>query len=136
MAVKYKFKLVQNDQMPEIWLSLTDDITKAPIDLSDLATAVFAHVRAVGSKEVKQTLLCDKMTGVVIAIDEDTGAQTISAIPPYDTPGRGGRCSVAFDVDTLDTPGTFQAEIEVIFADGRPMTWFDLIQFQVREEFA
>jgi hypothetical protein len=76
------------------------------------------------------------MPGVVIAIDEDTGAQTISTLPPYDKDGAGGRCSLAFDADTLDTPGTFQAEIEVNFADGRNMTWFDLIQFQVREQFA
>jgi hypothetical protein len=136
MAVKYKFKLVQNDQMPEVWLSLTDDITGNPIDLTGIQTAVFAHIREVGQKTIKQSLLCDKMTGVVIAIDEDTGAQTISTLPPYDVPGKGGRCSIAFDVDTLDTPGTFQAEIEVQFTDGRNMTWFDLLQFQVREQFA
>ncbi len=136
MAVKYKFKLVQNDQMPEVWLSLTDDITQNPIDLSDVGTAVFAHIREVGQTVVKASLLCDKMPGVVIAIDEDTGAQTISTLPPYDKDGAGGRCALAWDVDTLDTVGTFQAEIEVQFMDGRNMTWFDLLQFQVREQFA
>jgi len=136
MAVTQKFKLVQNDQMPEVWLSLTDDITSNPIDLSDPLTGVFAHLREVGSKAVKATLLCDKLTGVVVAIDEDTGAQTISTLPPYDVAGAGGRCAIIWDVDTLDTPGTFQCEIEVVFEDGRPMTWYDLLQFTVREEFA
>jgi hypothetical protein len=136
MAVTQKFKLVQNDQMPEVWLSLTDDITKDPIDVSALATAVYAHIREVGQKTIKATLLCDKMAGVVISIDDETGAQTISLAPPYDTPGRGGRVAIAWDVDTLDKPGVFQAEIEVVFEDGKPMTWYDVLQFNVREQFA
>ena len=136
MAVRQKFKMVQNDQMPEVWLSLTDDITKDPIDVSDVGTAVYAYIREVGQKTIKATLVCDKLPGVVIAVDEDTGAQTISVLPPYDTPGRGGRVAIIWDEDTLDTPGTFQAEISVVFSDTRPMTWYDVLQFNVREEFA
>jgi hypothetical protein len=136
MAVKQKFKLVQNDMMPEVWLSLTDDITKDPIDVSDVATAVFAHIREVGQKVIKATLLCDKLPGVVIRIDDETGAQTISVAPPYDIPGRGGRVAIAWDEDTLDKAGVFQAEIEVVFEDGKPMTWYDVLQFNVREQFA
>lgn len=136
MAVKRKFKLVQNDQMPEVWLSLTDDITGDPIDVSDIGTGVYAHLKQVGAKVVKASLLCDKLPGVVIAVDDDTGAQTISVAPPYDTPGRGGRVAIIWDEDTLDTVGTFQCEISVVFADGKPMTWYDVLQFSVREEFA
>jgi hypothetical protein len=136
MAVRNKFKLVQHDQMPEVWLSLTDNITGDPIDVSAVGTGVYAHLRAVGSKVVKASLLCDKLPGVVIMIDEDTGAQTISVQPPYDTLGRGGRVSIVWDVDTLDTPGTYQCEIEVQFSDGKPMTWYDVLQFHVREQFA
>lgn len=136
MAVRQKFKLVQNDQMPEVWLSLTDDITKDPIDVSAVETGVYAHIREVGKKEIKATLLCDKLPGVVIAVDDETGAQTISMAPPYDTPGRGGRVSILWEEDTLDTPGTFQAEISIVFAGDRAMTWYDVLQFQVREEFA
>jgi hypothetical protein len=136
MAVKQKFKLVQNDQMPEVWLSLTDNITGDPIDVSDVGTAVYAHLREVGSKVVKESLVCDKLAGVVIATNEETGAQTISVAPPYDTPGRGGRAAIVWNEDTLDKAGTFQAEIEVVFADAKPMTWYDLLQFQVREQFA
>ncbi len=136
MAVKQKFRLVQNDQMPEVWLSLTDDITKDPIDVSDVGTAVYCYIREVGKKTIKATLVCDKLPGVVIAIDDETGAQTISMAPPYDTLGRGGRVAIIWDEDTLDTAGTFQGEISVVFSDSRPMTWYDLLQFNVREEFA
>ena len=136
MAVKQKFKLVQGDQMPEVWLSLTDDITKDPIDVSDVGTAVYAFLREVGSKTIKASLVCDKLPGVVIRIDEETGAQTISVAPPYDIPGRGGRVAIIWDEDTLDTAGTFQAEISVVFAGDQAMTWYDVLQFQVREQFA
>lgn len=136
MAVKQKFKMVQNDQMPEVWLSLTDDVTKDPIDVSDVGTAVYAYLREVGKKELKATLVCDKLTGVVISIDEETGAQTISVAPPYNVAGRGGRVAIIWDVDTLDTPGTFQCEISVVFSDGRTLTWYDVLQFLVRSEFA
>lgn len=136
MAVKRKFKVVQNDQLPEVWLSLTDDITGDPIDVSDVGTGVYAHLREVGQKAVKASLLCDKMPGVVIAIDDDTGAQTISVAPPYDTPGRGGRVAILWEADSLDTVGVFQCEIEVVFADNKSMTWYDVLQFSVREQFA
>lgn len=136
MAVKQKFKMVQNDQMPDVWLSLTDDITKDPIDLSDPGTVVHAHVKEVGQKTIKATLICDKLPGVVISINEDTGAQTISQVPPYDTLGRGGRCAIVWEDDTLDKAGVFQVEISVQFSDMRNMTWYDLLQFNVREEFA
>jgi hypothetical protein len=136
MAIRKKFKMVQNDQMPEVWLSLTDDITKDPIDVSAVGCAVYAHLREVGKKTIKATLLCDKLAGVVIAIDEDTGAQTISLAPPYNIPGRGGRVAISWDEDTLNKAGTFQCEIEVVFSDGKPMTWYDVLQFQVREQFA
>ena len=139
MAVKQKFKMVQNDQMPEVWLSLTDDITKDPIDVSATGTAVYAHLREVGKKVIKATCLHrvrQRWKASWISIDDDTGAQTISVAPPYDIPGRGGRVAIAWDEDTLDTPGTFQAEIEVVFEDGKPMTWYDVLQFQIREQFA
>jgi hypothetical protein len=136
MAVKQKFKLVQGDQMPEVWLSLTDDITKDPIDVSPAATVVYAHLREVGSKVIKDTLVCDKLPGVVIRIDEETGAQTISMSPPYDIPGRGGRVAIIWNPDTLDAAGTFQAEISVVYSGGQAMTWYDVLQFTVREQFA
>jgi hypothetical protein len=136
MAVKQKFKLVSGDQMPEVWLSLTDDITKDPIDVSDPATAVHAHIREVGAKTILADLICDKLPGVVIRVDEETGAQTISVLPPYDTPGRGGRVAIIWDEDTLEKAGTYQAEISVVFPGGQAMTWYDVLQFLVREQFA
>jgi len=136
MAVKQKFKMVQNDQMPEVWLSLTDNVTKAPLDVSDPATVVYAYVREVGQTALKATLVCTKLTGVVIAVDEETGAQTISEAPPYGVAGRGGRVAIVWETDTLDSAGTFQVEISVVFFDQRVLTWYDLLQFTVREEFA
>src|SRR6187431_2125697 len=123
MAVKQKFKLVQGDQMPEVWLSLTDDITKDPIDVSAVGTMVYAHLREVGSKVIKESLICEKLIGVVIAIDEETGAQTISVLPPDNAPGAGGRVAIVWNPDTLDKAGTFQAEISVIYEGGQAMTW-------------
>jgi hypothetical protein len=136
MAVKQKFKLVQGDEMPEVWLSLTDDVTKDPIDVSDPSTTVYAHIREVGARVVKETLVCDKLVGVVIRVDEETGAQTISVLPPYNIPGRGGRVAIFWNPDTLDTPGTFQAEISVVYSGNQSMTWYDVLQFTVREQFA
>lgn len=136
MAVKQKFKLVSGDQMPEVWLSLTDNITSDPIDVSDVGTAVYAYIREVGQTALVATLVCDKMAGVVIRVDDETGAQTISTDPPYDIPGRGGRVAIIWDEDTLADAGTYQAEISVVFTDGKPMTWYDLLQFLVRKQFA
>lgn len=136
MAVKQKFRLVSGDQMPEVWLSLTDNITNDPIDVSDVGTAVYAHIREVGQTALVDILVCDKMAGVVIRVDEETGAQTISTDPPYDIPGRGGRVAIIWDEHTLDYAGTYQAEISVVFPDDKSMTWYDLLQFLVRKQFA
>jgi hypothetical protein len=136
MAIKHKFKMVQNDQMPEVWLSLTDNITGDPIDVSDSGAGVYAHLREVGSTVLKASLLCDKLAGVVIAIDDETGAQTISVAPPYNIPGRGGRVAIFWNPDTLDKAGTFQAEISVVYSGDQAMTWYDVLQFTVREQFA
>jgi hypothetical protein len=131
-----KFKLVQHDRMPDISLSLTDEVTGLPIDLSDPATAVRMYLRTVGSKTLKETLLLPKLYGRVTAIDEETGAQTIDAAAPYNVAGKGGRCAIQWSATSLDTAGNFEGEIEVTYPDGRKQTWLDLLQFAVREDFA
>ena len=130
-----KFKLVKDDTLPEIQLWMVDETTGAPFDLSNPATAIRMYFRKVGETALKETLTLVKLAGIVTAIDEDTGRQTVSTAPPYDVPGSGGRCAIQFTETTLDTAGQFQGEVEITFADGGRLTWYEIIGFSIRDDF-
>jgi hypothetical protein len=125
-----KMKLVQNDTRPLLVLSITDenDPDSAPINLS--GSTVHIYFREVGSANVKDTL-----TGVLLTgrLEEDG---SITTTPPYDVAGVGGRVQFAWAVDTLDTVGDFEAEVEITFGDGTKQTSYDKLRFQVREQIA
>jgi hypothetical protein len=125
--VAEKIKLVQNDTKPQINLSLTDETTGDPIDLT--GATVRMHFRAAGSATIKETLILGLLTGRVL---EDG---SIDTTPPYDTPGRGGRCYVTWGETTLDTVGEFEGEVFVTFADSGIQTVYDVLKFKVRDEF-
>lgn len=130
-----KHKLVQHDTLPQINLSITDEVTGAPIDLSDPATIIQCFFKAAGpDAPLKDTLLLAKLPGRVTSIDEDTGAQTVTLNPPWDTPGRGGRCAIQWGPTTLDTVGKFTGEVQVTFGAGGKQTVYQREQFDVRAD--
>jgi hypothetical protein len=69
------------------------------------------RIRELGSTTVKSTLTC-----------------TI-------TSNAGGTVQTNFPAGTLDTAGTFEAEVEITFASGGIQTVNDLIKLKVREDF-
>jgi hypothetical protein len=51
------------------------------------------------------------------------------------TDATGGKVATDFPVGTLDTAGTFEAELEITFAGGGKQTVNDLIKLKVRSDF-
>ncbi|MEB6663835.1 hypothetical protein MXL91_20435 [Achromobacter ruhlandii] len=125
-----KIRLVQGDTAPQLQLSLTDQRTRRPLDLSAPGTTARLLFREVGADTVKATMSCFAITGYV---DPETG--DVDYRPPYDVPGRGGRLAMDWSADALDTAGEFEGEVEVTFPDGRIQTAFAILKFQVREQF-
>ncbi|WP_025139008.1 hypothetical protein [Achromobacter sp. DH1f] len=125
-----KIRLVQGDTAPQLQLSLTDQRTRRPLDLSGPGTTSRLLFREVGADTVKATMPCFAIAGLV---DPDTG--DVDFRPPYDVPGRGGRLAMDWSVDALDSAGEFEGEVELTFPDGRIQTAFAILKFQVREQF-
>lgn len=104
-------KIVQNDNLPEVTLTLTDRNTGDPIDLSAATTTVVVKLRALGGTTVLSTLACSK-------VDPANG------VVRFGFPG-----------DTLDIPaGQYQGEIQISF-NGQILTPFDLLNFTLRADF-
>lgn len=116
--------LVQYDTAP-LYAELLDYDTGLPLDISDCA--LWLHVRRPDGtvSTTPGTLLTGLETGG--AVDET---------PPYDEPGKGGRCLLMLDDDTLSQPGINTAEIEVVFQDLKRRTTFDAYTFNVRAQIA
>ena len=125
-----KIRLVQGDTRPQLVLSVTDDNTGLPIDLSDEGTSALVNFRESGSDTIKVTMLCFKLNGIE---DPETGEVNLDA--PYDAIGRGGRLVMDWSVDALDTAGDFEAELEITFSDGGILTAYDIARFTIREQF-
>ena len=123
MAYSETIYLVQGDTLPQLKLTIRDqntaaagatldpedETTWAKIDLT--SATVRMRVREVGGTSVKGTLvgnLTDPTNGEVVFL---------------------------FDSDTLDTSGTFEAEVEYEASNGSIQTVYDLIKLQVREQF-
>jgi hypothetical protein len=104
-------KLVQNDNLPEVTLTLKDKRTDDPIDLSATTTTVVVKFRARGTTTVLSVLQCSKVDAV------------------------NGVVRFGFPSTTLDVPeGTYEGEIEINF-NGVIQSVFDLLYFYVREDF-
>ncbi|GAB1836977.1 hypothetical protein U2261_18980 [Achromobacter xylosoxidans] len=125
-----KIRLVQGDTAPQLQLSMTDQRTRRPLDLSAPGTTARLLFREVGADTVKATMPCFAIAGYV---DPETG--DVDYRPPYDVAGRGGRLAMDWSADALDTAGEFEGEVEVTFPDGRIQTAFAILKFQVREQF-
>lgn len=104
-------KIVQNDNLPEVTLTLTDRQTGNPIDLSASTTTIVVKFRAADSTATPTILTCSKVDAV------------------------NGVIRFGFPGPTLDVPaGQYQGEIEMSF-NGQILTVFDLLQFTLREDF-
>lgn len=123
-----KIKLVQGDTKPNVLVSLTDETTGAPKDITNSVVRMF--FKELGSTDILFTL-----TGYHIAgrIKED-GTEDLSE--PYNVPGPGGRCQFVWRPGDLDIPaGIYAGEIEIEDENGDKHTVYDVLKFKVREDF-
>jgi len=107
------FNYVQGDTGPQIKVTLVDDDTNSPTNLS--GATVTLHFRAVG----ETTLLFSRQLYVASGT-ESTGI----AILQWQTN------------DLNQQPGTYEGELEVVRAGGLRETIFETLRFRIREDFA
>lgn len=123
-----KIRLVQGDTKPAIVVSLTDEVSLAPIGLN--TTTVRMYFRALGESTILATL-----TGTLLA-GRVTDDGTVDSASPYDTPGAGGRVQFNWGSTDLAQPaGDYEGEIEITYSDGTKQTVYDLLKFKLREDF-
>jgi hypothetical protein len=107
----HTIKLVRNDTLPEINLTLIDETTEDPIDLTN-ATSIVLKFREENSSTVKTT------------------------IPMYTVaPATSGAVYMQWPVGALDTAGIFTGEIEITYSSGGIQTVFSELKFEVREDY-
>lgn len=105
-------RLVQGDSKPEITLTLTDESTGIPLDLSAATTIVRIRFRAAGSTTLLSTIVCTKTNAAngIVSFDFSGGALTTA------------------------TAGIYEGEIEIDY-NGLTHTVYDLLKFRVRDDF-
>lgn len=105
-----RIKLVSGDNRPYITLTLTDADGTA-INLSGSTVRIF--FRAAGTTTILSTLLCS-----------------------YVTTGTDGKVIFNFPGTTLDVPaGYYEGEIQITYAGSDIQTVYDVLKFQIREQF-
>jgi len=106
-----KIKLVQGDTRPQVKVTLTDDITGLPVEITGATCRL--KFRAVGS-----STLIDTLTGTILD-------------------GVNGIVAFAWNQNTLSVdPGDYEGEIEVTFPSGQGVqTAYQLLKFSVRAQF-
>jgi hypothetical protein len=105
-------RLVKGDERPVIVLTLTDDNTGSPIDLSLATTVVTVKFREAGTTTLLDTIACSKLSG-----------------------GTTGQVQFNFAGGVLDVdPGMYEGEVVISF-DGQIQTVYDTLRFTVRENF-
>lgn len=105
-----KIKLVQGDNLPYIRVALKN-ADETPMDVSDATVVV--KFRATGSTDTLSVINCT-----------------------FVTDGTDGLVVFNFPGTTLSVPaGLYEGEIEIDFA-GQIQTVYNLLKFQVREDFS
>jgi len=105
-------RLVQGDERPFIILSLTDDITGTPIDLSPANTSVSVRFRQAGTAGVPAIISCQILA-----------------------PATQGKATFNFTGGVLNVePGMYEGEVVIDF-DGQTETVYETLRFRVRENF-
>jgi hypothetical protein len=107
-----KIKLVQGDTLPNVRLTLTDPVTGTAINLSAGSTTVNVYFREAGGTTILSTIACTKVNG-----------------------GSTGVIQFNFSSGVLNVdPGAYEGEVEINF-DGQKQTVYELLKFNVREQF-
>lgn len=105
-------KLVRKDNRPFVKLVLTASDGVTPLDVST-AFSLVVYFRAAGSETILSTLTCTRPNG-----------------------GADGLIQFNFPDNTLDVPpGRYEGEVEVTWAAGDVQTVYQLLKFQLREDF-
>lgn len=105
-------KLVKGDELPQITLTLTDDVANAALDLSAASTVVTIKFRLRGGTTTLSTISTSKLTD-----------------------GSDGKVFFNFANNILDVdPGEYEGEI-VISYGGTIQTVYDTLNFRVRDNF-
>jgi hypothetical protein len=105
-------RLVQGDERPIIILTLTDDISQSPIDLSNSGTVVSVKFRQAGTTEVPALIPCSILS-----------------------PATAGKVSFNFTGGVLNVPpGMYEGEVIIDF-NGQTETVYETLRFRVRENF-
>ena len=105
-------RLVEGDERPVIVLTLTDDNTGSPIDLSLSTTVVTIKFREAGTTTLLSTISTSKLSG-----------------------GTTGQVQFDFTGGVLNVdPGMYEGEIIINF-NGQVQTVYDTLRFTVRENF-
>lgn len=105
-----KIKLVRDDTLPQIQVTVTDETTGTAINLTGATPRL--RFRAVGSTTLLATLV---------------GTVTNAA---------AGVCVFAWGASTLNVDaGDYEGEVEITFSNGGVQTIFDPLKFKVREDF-
>lgn len=108
-----KIRLVRGDTGPQIRLTLTDDITGLPLDLT--GATVTLHFREAGAP----TALFSRQVYV--------NPQTATT----------GVAIVQWNEGDLDrTEGDYEGEVEVVYSSGLRQTVYELLKFKLREDVA
>lgn len=108
-----RIKLVQGDTAPQIKLTLTNQVTNEPIDLT--SATVTLHFRASESDAL------------------------IFSRPAFINPETAttGVCYIEWEPGDLNVEaGNYEGEIEIVRPSGARETIYDLLKFRVREDFA
>ena len=105
-------RLVEGDEKPLIVLTLTDDITGTPIDLSAGTTTVSVKFRKAGTTTLLSTISCTKLSS-----------------------GTTGQVQFSFAGGVLDVDaGAYEGEVVVDY-NGAVQTVYETLRFTVRANF-
>lgn len=105
------YKYVQGDTRPQLQISLSNETTSTPIDLT--GATVKLHFRAAGEDSVlfsRDFTVTDATNGVAV-LQWQTGDLEVDA-------------------------GAYQGEVEIVTSTGQRETLFDILKFKIREDFA
>ena len=105
-------RLVKGDELPNIIVTLTDDVANAPFNVSAVSTVVKVKFKAVGGTTTLSTITCTNLTD-----------------------GTDGKVQFNFANGVLDVdPGEYEGEI-VVDQNGSLQTVYDVLRFRVRSNF-
>ena len=107
-----KIRLVRNDTRPALVCTITDDRSKAPVNVS--GATVRLKFRAMGELTLQAT---------IVGFVTDGPAGQVAFYPATAPEMLQGE------------PGDYEGEIEITFPDGQIQTVYDLLRFKIRQDF-